>query len=584
MLGISAIVVFGIYSYRTSRKVLTQKTYEHLCTVRDIKQNQLQQYFADRIRDINSLRNSNEVKQLLTNSDKQLNHLYESFLMNYLSSCGYYQQLFIINPDSSYLGLKMECEQTKPMVFTGTSHPIIQPSLNKAAKNGLPFFISDLVNEGDNIKSQLVFGQVTRNDGDLLGWVVLQIPKTYLDSLMLKETTTNKHSISEEAYIIGNDYIMRSASRFDSLMPATINIKNSSTPDVFRLQQGIVNYTDYRGRDVLSAFSTLQTPGLPWAIMVEQDSYEAMHQVRVLYNQSLALIVVISAAFFVFVFFTSRRIVKPILNLRKAASALGDGNFEKELKIESNDEIGDLTETFNNMAFKLKQQQAEIGKERFRRLRAMIDSQELERQRLSKELHEGIGQTLVALKFKTEQLIEKNGQDVDNEVCEIEKLSNGIIEQIRQISNNLAPMVLGEFGLVAAIRFLSDEIMAQSNIKIHVETAYLPPKITGKVRTYLFRIVQEALLNATKHSDAQWIKVSLLGEQQSIKLVLSDNGKGFTANDAKTFGHGLHNMKERVELLKGRLKIESESGEGTTITIIIPYIEPENGKNQANLS
>ena len=89
MLGISAIVVFGIYSYRTSRKVLTQKTYEHLCTVRDIKQNQLQQYFADRIRDINSLRNSNEVKQLLTNSDKQLNHLYESFLMNYLSSVSY---------------------------------------------------------------------------------------------------------------------------------------------------------------------------------------------------------------------------------------------------------------------------------------------------------------------------------------------------------------------------------------------------------------------------------------------------------------------------------------------------------------
>jgi signal transduction histidine kinase len=440
------------------------------------------------------------------------------------------------------------------------------------------------MDEGNDTKSQMVCGQVTNNEGNMLGWVVLRIPKTFLDSLMLKETTSNKHSISEEAYIIGNDYVMRSASRFDTVFRATINIKNPSTPDVFGLQQGIVNYTDYRGRDVLSAFSTLQTPGLQWAVMVEQDSYEAMHQVRVLYNQSLALIVLISAAFFVFVFFTSRRIVKPILNLRKAASALGDGNFEKELKIVSNDEIGDLTETFNNMAFKLKQQQTEIGKERFRRLRAMIDSQELERQRLSKELHEGIGQTLVALKFKTEQLIEKNGQDVTKEVAEIEKLSNGIIEQIRQISNNLAPMVLGEFGLVAAIRFLSDEIMTQSNIKILVETANLPPKITGKVRTYLFRIVQEALLNATKHSDAQWIKVSLLGEPKSIKLILSDNGKGFTANDAKTFGHGLHNMKERVELLNGRLKIESESGEGTTFTIIIPYIEPENGKNQVNLS
>jgi two-component system sensor histidine kinase DegS len=72
----------------------------------------------------------------------------------------------------------------------------------------------------------------------------------------------------------------------------------------------------------------------------------------------------------------------------------------------------------------------------------------------------------------------------------------------------------------------------------------------------------------------------LFGDAQSLKLVLADNGKGFTANDAKTFGHGLHNMKERVELLKGRLKIESESGEGTTITIIIPYLETENGKNQ----
>lgn len=580
MLGISAIVIFGIYSYRTSRKILTQKTYEHLCTVREIKQNQLEQYFADRIRDINSLRNSNETKSILTSAQNNLNHLYESFLMNYLSSCGYYQQLYIVRPDSTYIGLKMECEQAKPEVIFGTSSTALNLCLKLAEKNRLPTFISDLTAEDPAKKAQYVCGQVTNNEGKTTGWVMLQIPKTFLDSLMLKETTTNKHNASEEAYIIGNDYIMRSASRFDTLKGNNISIKNQTTPDVFGQQQGIVNYTDYRGRDVLSAFSTLATPGLHWAIMVEQDSYEAMHQVRVLYNQSLALIVLISAAFFVFVFFTSRRIVKPILNLRKAASALGEGTFEKELTIASNDEIGELTETFNQMAFKLKQQQIEIGKERFRRLRAMIDSQELERQRLSKELHEGIGQTLVALKFKTEQLIEKNGQDVGKEVSEIEILSNGIIEQIRQISNNLAPMVLGEFGLVAAIRFLSDEIMAQSSIKIIVETSNLPPKIKGKVRTYLFRIVQEALLNATKHSDAQWIRVSLFGDAQSLKLVLADNGKGFTANDAKTFGHGLHNMKERVELLKGRLKIESESGEGTTITIIIPYLETENGKNQ----
>jgi signal transduction histidine kinase len=583
LIGISAIVILGIYSYRSARNILQQKTYEHLCTVREIKKHQIDQYYSDRFRDITSIRKSTEIQLFIDNksltSSISPKELATGFMLNYLSSCGYYKKLYIVAPDSSYTVYHMDCEHSEPEITSHTASPDISECLRMGKKNGLPEFISDLISTGNNSYSQFVCGIIPDKAGKSMGYVMLEIPGSFIDSLMLKESDINEVNKSEEAYIIGADYVMRSCSRFDSLSVRRLQIKNNSTPDIFRLQQGIANYTDYRGRSVLSAFTTIETPGLNWAVLVEQDTREAMLQVSELYNQSLILIILISAAFFMFVYFTSRRIVKPIINLRNAAAKIGEGNFETELPVVTHDEIGELTETFNRMALKLKLQQTEIGKERFRRLRAMIDSQELERQRLSKELHEGIGQTLVALRFKTESIKGKQGQEILHEISDIEMLSDGIIEQIRQISNNLAPMVLGEFGLASAIRFLADELSTQSGIKITLETQNLPAKIRGKVRTYLFRIVQESLINATKHSGAQWIKVDLSGTGDSLKLIMSDNGKGFSANDSKTFGHGLHNIKERVELLRGRIKIEAESGEGTTISIVIPYTESENGKN-----
>jgi len=287
--------------------------------------------------------------------------------------------------------------------------------------------------------------------------------------------------------------------------------------------------------------------------------------------------IILTVLFFSLIFFISRNVAKPLKKLKDATVSLGEGRYFLDLPVANQDEIGALTEAFNVMAHQVKDSTRELKMERYGRMRSVIDGEEMERQRLSRELHDGIGQLLIAIKLRMESLLYQDEKDIKNSIQELKKYFDEIIDEVRRISNNLLPSVLEAFSIPIAFRNLFSETEEHSNLKIHFEAKGNFDDLDKKTKTYIYRLTQEALSNIVKHAEATEVSVKLVRKADTLTLVISDNGKGFSIEHAgKDGGNGIHNMRERANLLQGQIEIASAPGEGTTITlkvqIIIPYV------------
>lgn len=282
--------------------------------------------------------------------------------------------------------------------------------------------------------------------------------------------------------------------------------------------------------------------------------------------------IVISGFIFIYAYFTGRKIAQPLRALTEAAGKTQSGNFLVVEQPQVNDEIGQLAQAFNEMTIRLRKQGEELEKERIRRLKAIIDSQELERKRVAKELHEGLAQDVVGLKFMISRLnLLDDINKLKEQLPQIEKFADNMVDQIRLLSNKLSPTVLSGYGLGPALRFLAEESEHISGIKIHMDTTGLPARIGGKLKTYLYRIVQETLQNAMSQRSVRHISVSFATDITRLYIFVQDDGQGFQDYRMNNPGYGVYSMQERIELLGGNLKIESEAGKGTRVTISIPF-------------
>lgn len=205
----------------------------------------------------------------------------------------------------------------------------------------------------------------------------------------------------------------------------------------------------------------------------------------------------------------------------------------------------------------------------------MQHSIEEERKRIAKELHDGIGQNLSLAKFKTQLVNGKiSDEELRSEIEEVKNLLEKSICELKDISYNLKPRILDEIGLEPALISLCNNVSMASNIRGRINFEELTGKISNIQETALYRITQEALNNITKHSAASEFSVRVFQDDGRIRLVISDNGRGFDPDIIRLKGNGknmgLISMRERAEAIGGRLEIETSPGEGTFIIIEIP--------------
>jgi two-component system NarL family sensor kinase len=208
--------------------------------------------------------------------------------------------------------------------------------------------------------------------------------------------------------------------------------------------------------------------------------------------------------------------------------------------------------------------------------RKVVNSQEEERAHLSRELHDGTGQTLVAIKLLIESALDRmRGADETLRAPlsrALDRLKDALVE-VRGMSHRLRPVMLDTLGLPAALRSLGEETCTQAGLVFTMDEEGEPIDLPDDVKTVLFRITQEALSNIQKHADCAHVGVLLTFGRKEVQLSIHDDGRGFDVESVRAhprLGIGLRNMRERIENIGGSLLLQSQPGL-TRITAELPY-------------
>jgi PAS domain S-box-containing protein len=213
--------------------------------------------------------------------------------------------------------------------------------------------------------------------------------------------------------------------------------------------------------------------------------------------------------------------------------------------------------------------------------RRLILSQEQERARIARELHDDIGQRLALVTIGLDQLQNDSPglpSAVQSRMSELQKRSCEIATDVQSLSHELHSSKLQLLGVAVAIKGFCREFSEQQKVEIKFTSRDVPTSLPEELSICLFRVMQEALHNSEKHSGVRYFEVQLWGTPGEIHLAVVDSGAGFDKETAKEGrGLGLTSMQERLKLLNGTLSIETQPGNGTTIRARVPHTEEQHG-------
>jgi signal transduction histidine kinase len=266
-------------------------------------------------------------------------------------------------------------------------------------------------------------------------------------------------------------------------------------------------------------------------------------------------------------------VTRPIIALKEAAEAVGQGDFEQRVVPWAGDEIGEMAQAFNTMTADLaqaEQERAERDQLRTHLLEKVIAAQEDERRRIARELHDETGQLLTSLMVHL-QLINQQCSlpQIKPQIDEVRLLTAQALESVHNLSVELRPSVLDDLGLAAALHRHVNDYRKLHDVEVDLEIVGVTERLQPAVETALYRIVQEGLTNIARHARATTAGILLEQRAGRIRAIIEDDGVGF--DPAAINGRlGLYGMRERAELLNGTLTIESVPGQGTTVFVEVP--------------
>lgn len=599
LLGVITVITVAFVSYYSFEKALKNRTFDQLSSINILKKNQLELYFEVKVKILEKLADSRETIKLLLGKE---------------SGTTYSDYLDIIHANIQFESIMLLDNKLEPVFFKdSTLFNILEINKDNSRLNNFlesslrQNSMIDLTGElsRDFEKVSILSGiPVLGNQGEVLGVIVAMGNHEELTSIVYQRTGMGE---TGESYIVGKDLRMRTRSRFFPNADPYQTLVNTP-PAILALDGEAGQYIvhDYRSVEVFSVFRPLEIKGVKWALISEIDKEEALQPI---YELRLIIFIVgfvITLVFFLITTFLARKISKPIVNLngllkktskgiipeeipepeymdevgemniaiRQLVSALektsefaleiGNGNFEKSYEPLSEDDV--LGHALIQMRDKLKvltENEIRLLKENSLKL---MEGQEDERKRISRELHDGLGQLLTATRFRLGEV--EGNLEVKSD---IKKLLDETIFEVRRISNNLMPSVLIDFGLKPALEKLISQVENTSALKISLiyEIDKGERDLPFEVSTNVYRIVQEALNNTVKYAFATEAEVAVFISKFNIAVEIADNGKGFDVN-WETETRGLKNMKERVNILKGTFSIKSKLSAGTVIYCEIP--------------
>ncbi len=327
------------------------------------------------------------------------------------------------------------------------------------------------------------------------------------------------------------------------------------------------------------AFSPIVPTG--WVLLIEESWEDVASPIL---DLSLVAPLALIPALLVTVialWFGARRVIEPLRRLEQRADKLARGDYEVvEETVGGIAEIQHLHQTLVTMTRRIRiAQQALRGY-----INTITQTQEEERRRLARELHDVTIQDLIALDQKIQMAdisLRSQGLSEDEGLKELHQSTQEVIQRVRRLSRGLRPIYLEDLGLTPALEMLVRDSQEELGIPISFQVVGPTRRLHPDAELALYRMVQETLSNVSRHASADHTWLEVIFEDNSLRITVRDNGEGFQPPDQPSDlahdGHyGLIGMYERAELIHARLEIRSSPGKGTQITIHLP-LELETG-------
>lgn len=334
------------------------------------------------------------------------------------------------------------------------------------------------------------------------------------------------------------------------------------------------------GGPLLRTTLPVDLPDVHWTLTAEEPAREAFAPVRAMRRRIAGWGVLIAGVFFAAAWWLGRSVTRPVLELAAHARRLGAGDFSARIPVRSADELGQLAGSFNQMADDLRsttvsRDQLDAAHQKLRELTGrLIDSQEVERRRLARELHDDVTQRMASIAIEAGRLKLSPARDPAEWRDGLERLQHEMARlsgDIHGLSRRLHPAILDDLGLSAAIEGECRGFFERGGPPVDLHTGPETDNLTAETRLALYRVAQESLRNIARHAAASEVSVTLSMRQDRCELTVADNGRGFDRSSPEwRAGLGFASMEERMRHVGGSLRVESAPGEGTRIVAEAP--------------
>lgn len=447
--------------------------------------------------------------------------------------------------------------------------------------------------------------------GEIVGVAGGEIdPTNYLLAQIIRTIPTDADTFielvdSRGVIIASNDprRILTCSERY-KFLGTLINEKKRTVLNCHRCKE---SSPDSRREKDMLAFAPLSMA--PWGIIV-RDPQEAVFLPSIHLRKGfvvLSLISIVTAS--LLAIGLSRSIVRPVRSLITATQRIARGNLRDPIEVTTKDEIGTLSQSFDEMRIRLAESLESIQKysvelesrvaDRTKELnrskeklaillREIMTAGEEERKRIARELHDDTSQSLNAILIALDSIVIHFSEydPIRKQMKQIREQCMTMLKGLHRMIKDLRPPILDDLGLESAIQWVLEKHIGERGIPFRFHAAgdrdALKARSRGvldysRIELALFRVVQESIINISKHADAKNVSVSAAFGDSGIELAIEDDGRGFDVRKVfeperrdSHMGLGLMGMEERVGLLDGKLTIRSEAGKGTRIQVFIP--------------
>lgn len=349
----------------------------------------------------------------------------------------------------------------------------------------------------------------------------------------------------------------------------------SSREAVKQLQQGsrtgAVTSRENGQPSTVEGYAVVQVPG--WGLVIGEPWAQVVQPAQSALQPIVVVLIVGLITVAAFVSLGVQAVTDPIQNLVVQTRQVTAGDYDAQVMLSRIKEIRELGMAFNEMVGQIRKYRAGVRQY----VADITQSQEEERKRIARELHDDTVQSLIAIGQRIELIKGTLDDPIETRtrLNELRTMVTGAIASVRQFSRDLRPLALEDLGLVAAMQYLVNQLAQSEGVDVDFNVEGTAEGLPPDKEVAIYRILQETLNNVKKHAHATEVKVLAQFTNKQITLTVEDNGRGFivpaSITDFATSGSfGVMGLQERAQLFGGNIEVESQPDEGTIVRLVMP--------------